>query len=396
MDRMYAVAPLALIRIALLMVATLFAGCVSVAPPPGIGAAIAWQDLPGWSEERHAEAWSALITNCQKLATRDARWRALCDDAALFPDPSDDLARAFFETRFRPHALFNGTGARDGLITGYYEPLLNGSTTRSTRFRYPLYGRPDDLVTIDLGELYPELRDKRVRGRLIGRRVVPYPSRADIESRGLAKNAPVLAWVDDAVDLFFLQVQGSGRIRFTDGKILRVGYADQNGHPYQSIGRTLIARGALTVDEVNLYSIRDWLAANPGEAEAVLNSNPSYVFFELRAADAAGPLGTLGLPLSPERSAAVDPAFVPLGSPIWLDTTLVAPAHPCARDTPASCTSPEAAIPYRRLLVAQDTGGAIKGPVRADVFFGFGAEAERRAGHMKQTGQLYVLMPVAR
>lgn len=358
---------------ALLALTTLLGACVT-APPPGIGAPVSWRDLPGWNDERPAEAWTTLEQSCSRLTTRDPRWRSLCADASLFPQPDDDTARAFFETRFQPHVVSGDSGRKhDGIITGYYEPLLHGNLKRSERFRYPIYGVPDDLLIVDLGNLYPELKDKRLRGRLDGRRVVPYPARAEIATKKIS--APVLAWVDDPVALFFLQVQGSGRIRLEDGEILFVGYADQNGHPYHAIGSTLVNRGALKVEEVNLDSIRHWLAAHPNEAEDVLNSNPSYVFFARRERPA---VGALSVPLTPQRSVAVDPAFIPLGLPLWLDTTL------------------NGQVPYRRLMFAQDTGGAIKGPVRVDLFFGFGPEAEKLAGNMKSPGRIFVLLPAKR
>lgn len=347
--------------------------CVT-APPSGIGKAVSWRDLPGWNDERPAEAWAAFEQSCSRLAARDPRWRSLCADAALFPQPDDDTARAFFETRFQPHVVNGDSGRKhDGIITGYYEPLLHGSLKRSERFRYPVHGVPEDLLIVDLGGLYPELKDKRLRGRLDGRRVVPYPARAEIAAKKI--NAPVLAWVDDPVALFFLQIQGSGRVRLKDDETLFIGYADQNGHPYHAIGSTLVGRGMLKVEDVNLDSIRNWLATHSNDAEDVLNSNPSYVFFARREQPA---VGALSVPLTPQRSVAVDPAFIPLGAPLWLDTTL------------------NGQSPYRRLMFAQDTGGAIKGPVRADLFFGFGAEAEKLAGNMKQPGRLFVLLPAKR
>jgi membrane-bound lytic murein transglycosylase A len=269
----------------------------------------------------------------------------------------------------------NGDGSRDGLITGYYEPLLNGSLTRTDRFRYPLYRRPDNLLTVDLTSLYPELKGRPVRGRLDGKRVIPYLDRAQIarERSPLAGNE--LLWVDDPVEAYLLQVQGSGRVRLPDGSQVAVGYADQNGHPYRSLGAQLIQRGELRREEVTLPRIREWIAAHPEETEALLNSNPSFVFFRLREAGAEGPVGSLGVPLVAERSIAVDPAYITLGLPVWLNTTL-----------------PDGSR-YQRLVVAQDTGGAIKGAVRADVFFGQGDAAGRVAGEMKQTGQLYVLRP---
>lgn len=370
-----------LTRLALAGALCLLASCVS-APPraPGIGQPVPWTQLPGWQADRLAQAWPALQNSCRTLPARDARWNELCADAALFPAPDDDTARAFFETRFVAHEVSGSNGTADGLITGYYEPLLSGSLVKTRRFRYPVYGRPDDLVVVDLGGLYPELQGKRYRGRLSRNRVVPYYSRAEISNGKRPPDEAVLAWVDDPVALFFLEIQGSGRIRLPDGKMLHVGYADQNGHPYVAIGRTLVESGAMKLEEATLPAIRDWLRANPDQAQAVLNSNPSYVFFALREPDNSGPIGALNVPLLPERSIAVDPNFIPLGSPVWFDTSL-----------------PDAAErPYRRLVFAQDTGGAIRGPARADLFLGFGEEAERIAGAMRSRGKLYVLLPASR
>jgi membrane-bound lytic murein transglycosylase A len=355
--------------------------CVHV-PPAGIGAPVAWDKLPGWSEEHHADAWPALRENCKALGTREPRWNEICAAAATLGEPDDVAAREFFQTHFTPYLTHTGEEERpDGLVTGYYEPLLHGSRTRSERFRYPLHARPDDLLIVDLGEVYPELKGKRLRGRVDGKRVVPYHSRAQIEKNGNGRHAPpALVWVDDPVALFFLHVQGSGRVQLPDGQMLFLGYADQNGHPYRSLGRRLVDNGAMKLEDVSMQSIRAWLAANPEQLQALLHSNPSYIFFEERANDLPGPVGALRAPLLAERAIAVDPAFVPLGSPVWLDTTL-------------PTEQPE---PYRRLVFAQDTGGAIKGPVRADVFFGFGPRAEELAGKMKQPGKLYVLLPTQR
>lgn len=354
------------------LLTALLAACAGLGPSTaGIGAPVAWSALPGWETERPAEAWPALLAGCQKIAARDPRWRDICADAALFPEPDDAIARAFFETRFLPHAI-----AAEGLITGYYEPLLHGSRTASARYRYPIYRPPDDLLMVDMGELVPELAGRRLRGRVSGKRVVPYFSRAEIENGKHALAGQELLWVDDPVALFLLHIQGSGRVRLPDGTTLPVGYADQNGHPYVAIGRILVERGILKLEEVDLPAIRAWLAANPHAAPALLNGNPSYVFFTLRDPALPGPLGALQVPLLPERALAVDPNYIPLGVPVWLDTSL-----------------PGETSPYRRLVFAFDTGGAIKGPARADVFFGHGPRAEDYAGRMKQPGRLYVLLP---
>jgi membrane-bound lytic murein transglycosylase A len=358
-----------------LLLAVTLAGCASwFAPPPGIGREVAWSKLPGWEQDRHAAAWPALRKSCEKLVTRDATWESTCLAARALESPDDATARAFFETHFRVHRVNAGDG-REGLITGYYEPVLNGSKTRDEQFRWPLYKRPDNLLTIDLASLYPELKGRPVRGRLEGNRVVPYYSRAEIGNGKSPLAGHELFWVDDPVEAFILQVQGSGRVRLADGSEVAIGYADQNGHPYRSLGGALIQMGALTREEVTLTRIRDWLAANPEQTAALLNSNPSYIFFTQRDASLDGPLGSLGVALTPERSVAVDPAYIPLGLPVWLDTML-----------------PDGTL-LQRLAFAQDTGGAIKGPVRADLFIGRGTEAGRLAGEMKQPGRLYVLLP---
>ncbi len=364
-------------RAAVLAAAMFLGSCVHV-PPPGVGEAVPWYRLTGWQDEHPAQAWPALQQSCKALATREPVWKIICADAASIIDPDDAVARAFFESHFTPHVLYGDEGATDGLVTGYYEPLLRGSRFRTERFRYPIYARPDDLLTIDLGEVYPELKGKRLRGRVDGKRVVPYYSRTQIENGKRMPSQP-LAWVDDPIALFFLHVQGSGRVELPDGKIVYLGYVDQNGHPYRSVGRRLVDEGVMKLEDVSMQSMRAWFAANPDKANAMLNTNPSYIFFEERESGIAGPLGALKVPLIAERAIAVDPSFVTLGLPVWLETTL----------------PDEAATPYRRLVFAQDTGGAIKGPVRADMFFGFGDRAEELAGRMKQRGRLYVLLPNA-
>ncbi len=361
-------------RVAALAFAFSLVACAT--QPPGIGKAVSWAKLSGWTEDQQAAAWPALIQSCTRLAEREPSWARLCAEVELLGSPSDETARAFFETRFVPHRVVGDGGKRRGLITGYYEPLLAGSFSRDERFRYPIYGPPPNLLTIDLGELFPELRGRSVRGRLQGKRVVPYFSRAQIENGEAPLAGHELLWVDDPVELFFLQVQGSGRILLPDGQEIALGYADQNGHPYVSIGRRLLERTGLKPDEMTLETIREWLSAHPEEVRELLRSNPSYVFFALRDSDLPGPLGSLNVPLTAGRSIAVDPRHITLGVPLWLDTRF-----------------PDGQQRLRRLVLAQDTGGAIKGPLRADVFFGAGREAERLAGRMRQAGRLYVLMP---
>ncbi len=341
----------------------------------GIGKPVAWSRLPGWGLDRVDEVWPVLLRSCQKLQQRSLPWQGICREARLVSGPDIESVRAFIETRFVAHEMYAEANGTDGLITGYYEPLLFGSRTKSERYRFPLYRAPSDLLTVDLGSIYPELANKVVRARIKNKRVVPYYSRAEIDNGGNPLKGNELVWVDNIVDLFFLHIQGSGRIQLDDGRELAVGYADQNGHPYESIGTQLIRMGELEAKAVNMPSIKDWLSAYPDKAIELLNSNPSYIFFSLRLTDDTGPVGSLNVPLTSERSIAVDRRYIPLGFPVWLDTKL-----PNQQ-------------PYQRLMMAQDTGGAIKGSVRADVFFGHGQRAERLAGNMKQPGRLYILLP---
>ncbi|HYH42574.1 MAG TPA: MltA domain-containing protein, partial [Burkholderiales bacterium] len=279
--------------------------------------------------------------------------------------------------QFSPYHVAGADSGDEGLITGYYEPLLRGSRKPSERYRHPVYGVPDDLVVVDLSEVYPELKNMRLRGRLEGRRLVPYPDRAQIESGQAAPRGKEIAWVDDAIDLFFLQIQGSGRIVLDTGETLRVGYADQNGRPYRSIGRVLVDRGELTLDQASMQSIKAWARKRPAELNDLLNSNASYVFFRELPAGTNGPPGALGVPLTARRSIAVDPRHVPLGAPVFIATTW--PNNP---------------KPLNRLMLAQDTGGAIRGAVRADFFWGYGDAAGTEAGRMKQRLRMWVLLPV--
>lgn len=356
----------------------LLAACDRLSPRPGIGAAVSFAQLPGWTDGKQAQAWPALLASCARLAHRPEHpgWDAPCDAARALPIPDDAQARAFVEQFFQPFELVGSWWRRQALFTGYYEPLLEGARVPGERYRYPVYTAPTDLVRVELGELHSELKGKTVRGRLEGRRVTPYPSRAQIEDTGLLAGQELL-WVDDPVALFFLHIQGSGRVRLPDGTVIGVGYADQNGHPYTAIGRLLAAAGEIPLEQVSMFSIRDWLRAHPDRADGVMRGNASYIFFRERPLTGAGPEGSLGVALTPGRSLAIDPAVVPRGVPVWIDTVL-----------PDATTSV-----MRRLMLAQDTGGAIKGPLRADVFFGAGPEAERLAGHMKQPGRMYVLLP---
>ncbi|HNQ58134.1 MAG TPA: murein transglycosylase A [Candidatus Desulfobacillus denitrificans] len=353
--------------------------CPAVAPPKPPAKPLQearWEDVKGWGADNLAEAHGALLESCGALAKQPA-WREACEAARALPAENAAL-RAFFETRFRPWRVVNPDGSTEGLVTGYYEPLLRGSRERSKSFSHAIYGVPDDLLVVDLGELYPELKNFRLRGRLDGRRVVPYWPRAELTPQAPALAGKALLWVADPVELFFLQVQGSGRVELPDGRRVRVGYADQNGHPYQSIGRWLVEQGELKLEDASMQGIQAWARANPKRLHELLNVNPSFVFFRELPDNGGGPPGALGVPLTPGRSIAVDPRTVPLGAPVFLATT-----------------QPASGQPMQRLVLAQDTGGAIKGAVRADFFWGFGAEAGAQAGRMRQKGEMWVLLPSA-
>jgi membrane-bound lytic murein transglycosylase A len=375
---------------AALLAAILAASCVPKAPPPDrlTLAATDFNHLTGWIEDRHGAALTALRKSCDAMITQpDDRaigpggiagtatdWRAICAEAARL-DPADDAgARRFFEADFIPFSLANNSEP-SGLFNGYYEAELRGSRRREGNFTTPLLRRPPDLVMVELGLFRPAWRGERIGGRVEAGQLKPYATRAEIERGALAKRDLELFWVDDPVDAFFLHIQGSGRIRLPDSTVARIGYDGQNGRPYVPVGRILAERGALARDDVSMQTIRAWLAAHPGEAAALMDENPSYVFF--RELTGEGPIGAQGVVLTAGRSLAVDRTFLPLGVPLWLD--LADPKEGNGR--------------LRRLVVAQDTGGAIRGPVRGDLFWGFGPEAAERAGMMKDRGTYYLLLP---
>ncbi|MCC2958405.1 MltA domain-containing protein [Massilia sp. IC2-477] len=331
--------------------------------------------LPGWEQDDLRQAMPAFLQSCRGLNGK-ADWKAVCAAARAVDAGDAGAVRRFFETWFVPNLVRAADGADSGLITGYYEAMLYGSRKRGGAYQTPLYRVPDDLLTVDLGSVYPQLKGMRLRGRLSGKTVVPYSSRAEIARAPLSGKE--LLWVNDPVEAFFLEVQGSGRVQFENGETVRVAYADQNGHPYKTIGRWLVEQGELTAEQATAQGIRAWIAANPGRRQELFNVNPSYIFFrEEKLPDPSlGPKGALGVPLTPGRSVAIDPSFIPLGAPLFLATTEAA-----------------SEVPMQRLMMAQDTGGAIRGAVRADFFYGFGPDAMDRAGKMKQRGQVWVLLP---
>jgi membrane-bound lytic murein transglycosylase A len=351
-----------------------------VAKPPATAETAAYQEvpfdtLPGWSQAALVPSLRTFLVGCGRPATP---LLIACELAALVPPNDEGEARKFFESQFIAYALRSSTSGDTGLITGYYEPVIDGARARDGENRLPIYGVPDDLIVVDLGAVSPEVRGLRLRGRLDGRRLVPYWSRAEIEARDAKFPAPIIAWTRDPVDLFFLQIQGSGQVRFPDGERLRIGYADQNGHPFRSLGRYLVDRGEMTLDQASMQNIKAWAVSNPQKLRDALNANPSYVFFrELKdLKEDEGPIGALGVPLTGGYSIAVDRRFVPLGAPVYLATN-----YPLAEER------------LERLMAAQDTGGAIRGAVRADFYWGTGADAGAQAGRMRNQGKMWLFWP---
>ncbi len=351
---------------------------------------VSFADLPGWSDDTLSEALPALQRSCGRLAgvpdDRElgpqgpagpvagtvADWRAAC--AALDSVPGGDAAlRSSLERHFSPLAVGNNRQTT-GVFTGYYEAELRGALTPDERHRWPLYAKPPDLVTADLGSFRADLEGIRLFGRVEDGRLVPYRDRAEIEDGALAGQGLELVWADDPVDTFFLHIQGSGRVILEDGRVVRIGFAATNGLPFTAVGQVLLDEGKVAPGEASVQHIHDWLRANPEEAHEVMRRNRRFTFF--RIIEGEGPIGGHGVPLTPGRSLAVDPAFIPLGAPIWLDTNW-----------------PGSDAPLRRLMVAQDIGGAIKGPVRGDFFWGYGDEALHYAGRMKQMGRYFLLLP---
>jgi len=360
--------------------ALVIAGCLApVTEKPvvekGPRVATTFDRISGWAESDPRPGFDVFMQSCRSLARRDG-WRDVCEAAKWIDGENRTEVLRFFHEHFTPYRLQTPDGEPTGLITGYYVPNLNGSREPSERFAWPLYEVPDDLLVIDLREVYPALGDYRLRGRVEGRRVVPYLTRGEIDGEQTPLEGHELLWVDDPVELFFLHIQGSGRIQLEDGSATMVNYADQNGHPYRSIGKLLLDRGEMTRHQMSMQNIRAWARDNPDKTRDLLDENPSYIFFrELDTAD-GNPPGAMGLPLTPGYSLAVDPRYVPLGAPVFLDTRW-----------------PGEERPLQRLMGAQDTGGAIKGAVRGDFYWGVGEEAGNYAGRMKQQGALWLLLP---
>jgi membrane-bound lytic murein transglycosylase A len=354
---------------------------------------VRFADLPGWKNSDVLPALQAFLRSCAKMVVKSALepmgtdgyagtaadWQMVCRKASTNTG-SGSSARSFFEANFVPVEIKVPT--EEPLFTGYYEPELFVSRTRYDRYQMPIYGLPANLVSVDLGLFRPSWRGEKLEGCVDTNRLLPCPTRADIDARGVAQ-APVLFFANDPVSVFFLHIQGSGRVRLENGDMLRVSYAGQNGRPYKPIGRTLIEHRWMDLGGMSMQAIRAWLKAHPDKARAVMESDPSYVFFrEAPLGDSnLGSVGSEGVPLTPGASLAVDARVHPLGLPVYVAATRpdADPSHP--------------ERPFDRLLIAQDTGGAIRGAVRGDIFWGFGEEAEAIAGRMKSNGRFFVLLP---
>lgn len=355
---------------------------------------VAFTELPGWSETSLAPAAPALRKSCEKLAALPSgrrlpgariggtagAWGEGC--AALLAAGDEDGLRIALLEHFDPLAV-SLSGETEGLFTGYFETLLNGNRSPSESYSVPLYVRPPELVMVDLGSFRNDLKGRRIAGRVEGGRLMPYADRRQIDGGHLEGRDLELLWVDDEVDAFFLHIQGSGRVRMPDGSLLRVGYAAQNGHVYSAIGRFLIASGDIAREDMSMQAIRAWLKANPDRMTELLHKNASFIFFR-ELTDGDGPYGSANVPLTAGYSLAVDRRHLPLHAPVWLSAS-----HP----DPASRSAPQ--VEFDRLMVAQDTGGAIAGEIRGDVFWGFGDEAEEIAGRMANRGRYWLILPKA-
>ena len=335
-----------------------------------------WEEIDSkLQNDQTNQAWSAWIHGCEKLIKLDD-WRNVCEQAMNLSSPTNNEVIKYLHTHFDVYKANNEDGSKQGLITGYYQPLLKGSRSQSGKYKIPLYSPPQDLITVDLSKIYPELKYKRLRGRVEGNKLIPYFTREEIAKKNYPLQGNELLWVKNPVEAFFLEIQGSGVIKFEDGSTTQVGYADQNGHPYRSMGLALIRQGELKRHRVYMQSIKYWAKKNKSKLQRFLNANPSTVFFRELPQGLPGPIGELGVPITSERSVAIDRRYIPLGAPIFLSTT-----------------EPNSNISLDKLMIAQDTGGAINGGVRADFYWGQGKSAGAKAGRMKQSGEIWVMLP---
>lgn len=328
--------------------------------------AVGFHEIEGFYSDDLTHALDVFKKDCKK-SKRNELFKEVCQKAEYETD-----GRKFFTINFQPYKLLDNNSSDEGTITGYYEPLLYGSLQKNKRYKYPVYKTPKDMMIVDFVSAYPELKTYKLRGKLVGNKVVPYDSRAQIESNP-SKNLEVIAYVDNKVDLFLLHVQGSGKILLDNGELINVGYAEQNGRKFKGIGTYMLNKGYISKDELSAQGMKKYLDKNPAKADEVLNQNESYVFFHKSEQGATGSLGTQ---LTAKRNLAVDRSVIPLGMPVFLSTK-----------------NPIDKKPINQLMVAADVGGAIKGDIRADFFWGYGEDAFAYAGRMKEKGKMYVLMP---
>ncbi len=324
---------------------------------------VSFTEIEDFENDDLQKAFEVFKKDCQ-ASKRKLLLRDVCKEAF-----STDDAKDFFINNFYMYKLINKDGSDKGLITGYYEPILNGSLKKTKKFKYAIYKTPSNLITVDVRE-FPQLKGMRIRGKVVGNRLVKYPERKDIEKE---RELKPICYVDNKVDLFFMHIQGSGKVKLQNGKMLNINYASQNGRGYYAIGKALIKKKILKKSEVSLQSIKKWLQDNPNKADEILNLNKSYIFFE---EGDKGATGALGIELVANRNIAVDRRYIPLGLPVFIQTK-----NPITKDD------------INQLMIAADVGGAIKGKIRADFYFGSGQEAGALAGKMKEKGTLIVLLP---
>jgi len=359
------------------------------APPPATLQPATFADLPGWQQDDHLAALKTFVKSCDKVvkgipgAPDDAASAALaevCRAAMALKSPTKASARAFFEARFVPNRVVHKDSC--GLLTGYYEPVLEGSRTRQGPYQTPVYRRPPDLLNVVAETQRAVKSDSLTHVRKTDTGTAPYYTRAEIEQGALANKGLELLYLADPVDVFFMHIQGSGRIHLTDGTTTRINYDGKNGHPYTSIGRYLTEKGMIDANKVSMQNLCKWLREDPDRGQKVMWQNASFIFFrEIKGNADDGPLGALSVPLTPGRSLAVDPTYAPLGAPVYVSAPTLKPA---GGNKGAS---------FNRLMVAQDVGSAIKGPERGDIYFGSGDKAGRIAGVTKHPGNFFVLLP---
>lgn len=348
--------------------------------------------LKHWKNDNHLEALNTFQNSCTKILAHNPHdifahslphsgqysdWQEICKALENIPKNNTELARKFFEAWFVPYKVKNNFYSK-GLFTGYYLPEISASFKKDKKYHVPIYGVPKDLVKVNLGLFNPTLKGKKIIGRLNNNILYPYPERKIINKENFNKDAPVLLWANNPVDVFFAQIQGSALVQLPNHTKILIGYAESNGQPYTAIGKVLLEQKALLPNNVTMQSIRDWLAKHPEKIQTILNHDASYVFFRLL--NQAAPLGAQGIPLTASRSLAIDLRYLSLGLPIWLKTTI-----PDVNSTKK--------IPFHQLMIAQDTGGAIRGVVRGDVYWGEGEKAAKIAGQMQSKGQYWILLP---